>query len=166
MTTASTAVSAALCVLAVLPGDGRAGVKADAERAKKFWKALAGGDVETIKPFYAPKILLKAGSELLKPRWGVADDRSKDALVDRDDLLGGYTKMIDEIGREKWTGIFSKIGDDKIQVSTADKDDATGIKKGDTVLRVATGPGDDTLLFVLRNNAAGVLLVHLEATDY
>ena len=113
---------------------------------------------------------MKAGSELLKQRWGLTKDadRSKDLLVSRDDLLRGYGRMIDGIGKEKWSQVFTRIEKDKTTVSTAGKDDQpfAGVKRGDTKLRVAAGPGDDTLHFILRRKNDGKLRVHLEPTDY
>lgn len=161
---------AAACALASLSDDAMADEPADMARARQFWKTLAKGDTDALKTFYAPKIVLKAGSELLKPRWGLTKqaDRSKDLLVDRDDLLRGYGRMINGIGKEKWSQVFARIKKDKIHVSTAGKNDQpfAGIKLGDTILKVATGPGDDTLCFILRKDKDGKLRVHLESTDY
>ena len=42
----------------------------------------------------------------------------------------------------------------------------SGIRAGDTVLTVVTGPGDDKLVFVLRQNDANLWQVVSEATDY
>jgi hypothetical protein len=143
---------------------------ADIASAHKFWKTLAKGDTDALKAFYAPKVVLKAGSELLKQRWGISKeaDRSKDLLVSRDDLLGGYGRMINEIGKEKWSQLLTRIEKENIHVSTSGKDDQpfAGVKRGDTILKVATGPGDDALHFILRREKDGKLLVHFEATDY
>ena len=161
---------AAMSVLASLSDHATADEPADIARAKEFWKTLAKGDTEALNSFYAPKVVLKAGSELLKQRWGLSKDadRSKGLLVSREDLLRGYDRMIDSIGKEKWSQVFTRIEMDKIHVSAAGKDDqpVAGVKRGDTILKVATGPGDDTLHFILRRDKDGKLLVHLEATDY
>jgi len=113
---------------------------------------------------------LKAGSELLKPQWGLGEDvdRSRDLVVSREDLLRGYAMMIESIGRESWSQIFARIEKDKIDVSTASKEDQpfAGIKRGDRILKVVTGPGDDTLRFIFREDKDGRLLIHIEATDY
>lgn len=141
-----------------------------AERARTFWAALAKADLDAAKGFYAPKVLLKAGSELLKPQWGIpgAGDRGKDLRLERDLLIAGYRRMIETIGKDKWTGIFSKIEADKISFTVCEKADRpfSGVRRGDLVMKVATGPGDDALLFVLRRGDKGRWLVVAEATDY
>lgn len=141
-----------------------------ADRAKTFWAALAKADLNAAKEFYAPKVLLKAGSELLKPQWEIpgAADRSKDLLLERDHLIAGYRRMIEKIGRDRWTGIFSKIDARKIGFSVCEKADRpfSGVRRGDLVMKVATGPGDDAVRFVLRPDNKGRWLVVAEATDY
>ena len=138
--------------------------------AKEFWTALAKADLDAAKEFYAPKVLLKAGSELLKPQWEIpgGGDHSKDLLVERGQLIAGYRRMIEKIGRDKWTGIFSKIDARKIGFSVCEKPDRpfSGVRKGDLVMKVATGPGDDALRFVLRPDDKGRWRVVAEATDY
>lgn len=138
--------------------------------AKKFSTALAKADLNAAKEFYAPKVLLKAGSELLKPQWEIpgAADRGKDLLVERGQLIAGYRRMIERIGKDKWIGIFSKIDARKISFTVCEKADRpfAGVRKGDLVMKVATGPGDDALRFVLRPDDKGRWLVVAEATDY
>ena len=144
--------------------------QASTARANAFWLAVAKGDTDAMQAFYAPKVLLKAGSELLKPQWELAEDvdRSKDLLVDRDRLLRGYSAMIDKIGKDAWTRVFGRIPKESVRVATADRDDhpLAGVQRGDTILKIATGTGDDVLLFVFRKDSGGNLYVHLEATDY
>jgi hypothetical protein len=144
--------------------------QSSAARARAFWRAVSNGDTEAMRAFYAPKVLLKAGSELLKPQWKLAEDadRSKDMLVDRDRLLAGYEAMIKRIGKDVWTQAFGRIPPENVVVVTADGDDnpLAGVQRGDTVLKVGTGAGDDVIVFVFRKDSDGRLLVHLEDSDY
>ena len=148
---------------AAAPADG-------AKAALEFWGALAAGDVKAMGAFYAPKVTLKAGSELLKPRWALSpnSDRSKDLTVERDKLLAGYERLIGGAGRERWVGVFGKIDAKQITTAAAKEKDKpfTGVLPGDTVLTVATGPGDDKLVFVLRQDNQKRWRVVVEATDY
>jgi hypothetical protein len=135
---------------------------------RKFWKGLAEADFAVMEAGYAPEVTLLAGSELLKKQWGInpSGDRSKNLAVKREVLLKGYHSLLD--GRtEKWKEIMSKIGKDKITFQTVDKDDKPipGVRTGDVLMKVATGPGDDVLAFILRRSDKE-WLVAMEATDY
>ena len=138
--------------------------------ARDFWDALADGNLKAMRTFYAPKVTLKAGSELLKSRWALSPkaDRKKDLTIERDKLLAGYERLIGGVGHERWSSVFGKI--DAKQITTAvgkGKDKPfTGVLSGDTVLTVATGPGDDRLVFVLRQDKRKHWQVVAEATDY
>ena len=138
--------------------------------AREFWNALAGGDLKAMQTFYAPKVTLKAGSELLKPRWALnlKADRKTDLTIERDELLAGYERLIGGTGRERWSSVFGKIDAKQITTAVAKGKDKpfTGVLSGDTVLTVATGPGDDRLVFVLRQDKRKHWQVVAEATDY
>lgn len=139
------------------------------DRAKAFWASLAKADPAAMKDFYAEKVLVMRGSELLKPEWGLpgGGQRDKDLLVARDDLVAGYGRMFEKFGRERWAGIFTKIPPGKLLVEPLDMKDAPpGASKGAISLTVFTGPGDDRLLFVLDRNADGRWQVVAEAADY
>ncbi len=148
---------------AAAPDDG-------AKTAREFWGALAGGDLKALGAFYAPTVTLKAGSELLKPRWALSPnpDRSKDLTVERDKLLAGYERLIGDVGRERWIGVFGKIDAQQITTVAAKEKDKpfTGVRSGDTVLTVATGPGDQKLVFVFRQDKKKRWRVVVEETDY
>jgi len=137
------------------------------ETATSFWKTLADGNTEGFKRFYAERITLKAGSELLKPRWGIASDRGKDAVLPRDKLMAGYARMIGEFGRDKWRRAFSKIGEGSLAATVVAEPDRPfpGTRKGDRLLAVVTGVGDDKLLYVFRRQGTEWRIV-LEVTDY
>ena len=135
----------------------------DKQRAKEFFAALAKADTAAMEKFYAPKILLKAGSTLLlKGR--------KDLLVDRKTVIRGYETMIKEFGKDEWVKLFPKIGAEKINITVAQEPDRpfSGVRKGDTIMKVATGQGDKVpfLLFILRRDSQGKLQVVAEATGY
>jgi hypothetical protein len=137
---------------------------------RDFWSALASGNLKAMKTFYAPQVTLKAGSELLKSRWALSPkvDRKKGLIVERDKLLAGYERLIDSAGRKRWRSVFDKIDSKRITtVAATDRDKPfTGVRPGDTLLNVATGPGDDKLMFVLRQDDRKRWQVVAEATDY
>ena len=162
-------LSAFLIAGAAMAADAQdpAGVK----HARDFWAAVAAADTDAMQKFYAEKVMLKAGSELLKKQWGVpgAGDRSKDLLVDQDDLIAGYQRMIAKIGKDKWTKLFADIGPEKLSITPAKAADwpFSGVLKGDLIVKVATGRGGDALWFVLRSSPRQAhWLVVAEVTDY
>jgi hypothetical protein len=137
------------------------------DAAKGFWLALSKADVAAAREHYADQVLVKAGSEMLKPQWGVqpAGKREQDALLDRHRLVLGYSQMIDIIGKAAWTKALSQAR--KVELGKAVKADApfSGVQPGDLLLKVFTGPGDDTLTYVFRE-AHGRWRIVAEATDY
>jgi len=162
----------AMLVLSLL-GLGAAAGEADPagmKAAKDFWAAVAKADTEQMARLYAPKVLVKAGSELLKKQWGINDsgDRDKDLALQRDQLLKGYAVMIEKVGAEKWTRIFSEIKPEAIHISAVEADGKPfqPAQRGDVVLRVSTGTGDDTLAYLLRRVDGGAWQVVAEAADY
>jgi len=136
----------------------------------RFWQALSQADFPAMQDCYAPEVTLLAGSELLKKEWGVNPDgeRGRNLVLKKEALLTGYKALVAKVGAEKWKGVFSKVGGDKISFVVAEKDGQAfaGVKKGDAVMKVATGPRDDALSFVLRPNDKGAWSVVMEATDY
>ncbi|MDG1895712.1 MAG: hypothetical protein P8J37_12470 [Fuerstiella sp.] len=107
---------------------------------------------------------------MLKPRWALDPDadRQKDLTVEREKLLVGYERLIAGAGRERWKALFSRIDAEQItSVAAKEKDNPfTCVQPGDTLLTVATGPGDDKLVFVLRRDNNGLWQVVAEAIDY
>lgn len=139
------------------------------ESAKRFWAALAKADTKTMQEFYAPKVVLKKGSELLKKQWGLkgGGERDKDLSLEREELIAGYQRMMQKIGKERWSKLFGEIDAEKINFTFAKQSDRrTGVRKGDLTMKVSTGPGDDALSFFLRRDDKGRWLVVAEATDY
>ena len=163
----STAVSSSVILAGALippatPADG-------ATTTREFWGALAEGDLKAAQTFYAPKVTLKAGSELLKSRWALDPkaDRKQHLTLERDELLTGYEKLIGGAGREWWNAVFGRIAAEQITTVAAEELDKpfTGVRPNDTVLKVAAGPGDDRMVFVLRPDQNGRWQVVAEATD-
>ena len=148
-------------------GTNKPAADSGSDRARKFWDTLASGDTVALKDFYASKVIVKAGSELLKPRWGLpgTDGRDKDTLVAGDDLVAGYERLIAGMGRDKWKGIFAKFTKDRVGVSVAARANmlVKGVRKGDVVVDVAI---DEKWAYVLRKSADGVWRVVIERTDY
>lgn len=147
-------------------------VKKAKQRAKEFLTTLKKGDAKGLKGFYAPKVLVKGGSELLKAQWGLnpGGDRSKDLEVERDKLLEGYAKLFAQVGN-KWSDVWARILKEeagRVTFSKAMKDDEPfgGVKKDDVVVRVSTGVGDDTFHYVLRADAQGQWWIVVESADY
>ena len=139
------------------------------ERAKEFWAAVAAADTDVMRQCYAENVVLRAGCELLKPQWGLpgGGDRQKELSLDRDELVAGYGRMIEQIGRERWAAIFTKIDPEKISLRFAESaDKKRGIESGDLTMTVVTGPGDDELVFFLRHDTKAGWQVVAEATDY
>ena len=140
------------------------------DAAQRFWKAMGAAEAEKLSDFYASRVVLKAGSELLKPEWQLvpAGRRDQDQSVERDALLKGYRRLFDKAGKDRWTSVFAKIRPDKIAILKAAKADEflRGVRAGVVLLKVATGPGDDALIYVLRAGDDGRWRVTLEATDY
>jgi hypothetical protein len=124
-----------------------------------------------LKDYYASKVLVRGGSELLRTKWGLnpGGDGSNDLELDRDKLLDGYARLIAGAGN-RWGKVWTRILDEKgrIAISKAKEDDApfAGVRKGDFVVRVVPGESDDTYHYVLRADAKGHWRVVLEATDY
>jgi hypothetical protein len=136
----------------------------------RFWQALTAGDTDRMADFYAAEVTLMAGSELLKKDWGLnsGDDRGKDLKVKRGDLIKAYQAIIAKTGVDKWRLALGKTPRDKVTTAVAKADDEgfKGVRKGDAILRAATGPGDDVLLFIFREDGVGIWFLVIEATDY
>ena len=170
MRSSITCIAVWTCVI-LASGMAHAAMPADATKtAGEFWEALANGNLKAMRTFYAREVTLKAGSELLKPRWGLCPkaDRKKDLKIECDKLLAGYERLIGGAGRQRWGSEFGKIDDKQITIVKAKEKDTpfAGVLLGDTVLTVATGPGDDRLVFVLREDKRKRWQVVAEATDY
>jgi hypothetical protein len=114
--------------------------------AKDFWNVFVKGDIAALQDQYADEVVLKADSEFLKKEWGIneSDDRTKDKMVKKADLIKAYSAMLSKIGKEKWKKVFGGIAEDKITTKT--------LENKHVVLTVKTGPGDDQIEFELALN--------------
>jgi hypothetical protein len=141
------------------------------KRATDFLTVLGKGDTKELKEYYAPKVLVKAGSELLRVQWGLNPDGDpkKDLELDRDKLLSGYRSLIAKAGN-KWTEAWARVlkEESRITFSKAKEADAPfgGVKKGDLLVKVVPGKSDDTFYYVLRPDAKGQWWVVVEGADY
>ena len=87
-----------------------------AKVVNNFFGALVSGDVNQLEVHYSDDILLRKGSEFLKPNWGIPNaDRSKDCKVAKKDLMKAYKAAFAKIGKQKWQGIFAKLPKNSIQ---------------------------------------------------
>ena len=140
---------------------------AGAEAAGKFWAALAAGDAAAMKAFYAEKVAVKAGSELLKKEYALDEnaDRGKDLTVDREKLIAAYARMIGQ-DRKDWTDALGRFRTQFV-AATQEGNPFNPVRSGDLVL-MASDPGgrDDKVVFVFRQNEKGQWLVVAERADY
>jgi len=129
--------------------------------ANDFWSVFVKGDASELEKQYADEILLKAGSEFWKSKWGISKsgDRSKKLKVAKHDLMKAYKSMLNRLGKKKWQNIFGSIKKDKISTKV--------LKNKHVLLTVKTGPGDDYIEFELALNKDQThWLVVSEYTDY
>jgi len=135
-----------------------------------FWKALADADIEAMKNFYAPEIILIAGSELLKEKWGInpTKTRNTNLKLSKESLMQGYRKMIAPERVEKWKTVFSSIDTAKIIFQSAKqyKKHFENLKDEDIAMIVPTNVGDDRLYFIFSKKQDNTWLITHEATDY
>ncbi|KKL93075.1 hypothetical protein LCGC14_1878340, partial [marine sediment metagenome] len=112
-------------------GKPKAGVAA----GEKFWDALAKGDTDAMEGYYAAKVTLKAGSELLRMDSVYSGEEGKDAVVVREKLIAGYRKLIGAAGKGGWAerqSSLSVTAPGAREFLVADKPDAviSGTRKG------------------------------------
>jgi len=75
---------------------------------KQLWQMIARAELKNMERFYASQVVLVRGSELLKPRWGIAKDRSKSTPMSRATLMKGYHTLFNKAGK-RWIRIFTKL---------------------------------------------------------
>lgn len=129
--------------------------------ANEFWAVFVKGDATELEKQYADEILLKAGSEFLKPQWEInnTDDYDYDKKVAKADLMEVYKLFLTRVGKERWQRIIGSIKKDKISTKI--------LKNNHVLLTVMAGPGDDYFEFELAfNKDQERWLVVSEYTDY
>ena len=131
--------------------------------AKAFWATLAKGNYKGLKKFYADKVILRAGSELLKDTYGLnpSGDRTKDLSVDRDAVISGYKIMIESVGTDRWNAELEKIKPDELQIAEKANKAGWPDDKGDLLtLKV------DALIFAFAKDEDGNWRIVAELSDY
>ena len=147
----------------------RADEATSTEIAQSFWAAFLDADVAAMSRHYAPRVTLKAGSELLKVEYGLnaGGDLGKDLVVDRRDLQRGYDQMFKRVGREKWIASSQKLRDVKLTyISAADANKYFALFQavaGELLVQVHTEP--DPLFFLMRQDKQGRWSIVAEAFD-
>jgi hypothetical protein len=139
------------------------------ETARAFWTKMVEGTADAIAPFYAETVTLAAGSELLKPQWGIASgQRDQDQDIPSQKLLEGYRRMMDQAGREKWRAAFSQVPREDVVTEVAEQDGLplSCVRKGDVVLRVIPPKDRDNVLTYVFRLVDGSWKVVGERTDY
>ena len=132
------------------------------EVAQGFGRALAAADVAQLEAFWAPRVELRAGSELLAARWGASGNRSVDEDVPRAELARRYRLLIADVGRERWTAELGPAASrERLEIEAAGEGAAREI-----VLRVSSREREEDLEWVLRGDAEGRWLVVSERADY
>ena len=137
--------------------------------ARKFWRAFLDGDSATMGKCYAPRVTLKAGSELLKSEYGlnITGERKQDLDFDRDSLVKAYRALFQRTGKAKWAERGKRLRECEMAFITA----ADGNKlfelfrcqPSDLLVQVRTEPNE--LFFSIRQDAAGQWWVVAEAFD-
>jgi len=130
------------------------------QAAEAFWDDLSHARIDELAAHYAPEVRVRASSEALKPEWGLAKERGRDAVVERDALVDVYRRMIGKIGAERWTQIFASLPAEGRGVTLEERDGRLVV-----CVLVEAGEGDDRFLFWLRESPDGWRVFEEEA-DY
>lgn len=160
---------AAWLLSALVAVELRANEPTSSDVAHAFWQAFLDGNADEMGKHYAPHITLKAGSELLKPDYGLNDsgDRSRDLIVDQKSIVRGYHVMFQRVGKQKWKESGQKLRNVQLSfISAADQNRyfaMFGAQPGDRLVRVHTDP--DPLFFLLRQDEQRRWRVVAEAFD-
>ncbi|MGD9644737.1 MAG: hypothetical protein AB7U73_03435 [Pirellulales bacterium] len=158
-----------MAVAVGLAGGVQAAEATSTEVAQSFWGAFLDADPGRMAKHYAPRVTLKAGSELLKPDYGLnaSGDQGKDLVVDRRDLQRGYEQMFKRVGREKWVASSQKLRDVKLTyISAVDANKYFALFQavaGELLVQVHTDP--DPLFFLMRQDERGRWSIVAEAFD-
>jgi hypothetical protein len=132
---------------------------------KEFIADLAKADTDALGKHYAQGVAVLAGSELLKPEWGLDPDgdRSTALAVSRDDLMKAYGRLIAKSGK-RWKKMFADLAEESMSTEFAAADKLPVTQRGDLLLTVKIG--SDSLLYIFRQQASGKWEVVAERTDY
>lgn len=137
--------------------------------AQKYWRAFLDGDSAALGKCYAPRVLIKGGSELLKSDYGlnVTGDRKQDLEFDRDQVVKAYQVLFDRIGKAIWVERGKKLRDCRMsfitQVDNNKLFEQFRCQPSDLLVQVHTSPND--LYFAVRQDMTGQWWVVAEAFD-
>lgn len=160
---------AALTIHGLCAGPAIAEEKTSSDVASAFWKAFLDGDPDEMGKHYAPRVTLKAGSELLKSEYTInaTGDRGKDLTVDRKTVLRGYRVMFGRVGKEKWIESGQKLRTVQLSfISAADNNRYFALfnaSPGELLVQVHTEP--EPLFFLLQQDDKRRWQVVAEAFD-
>lgn len=153
----------------LLTGASRADEKSSADVALAFWNAFLSADADEMGKYYAPRVTLKAGSELLKPEYTInqSGERGKDLTVDRKTVLRGYRVMFGRVGREKWVESAKKLRNVQLSfIAASDNNKYFAMfqaSPGELLVQIHTEP--EPLFFLLQQNEKHHWQVVAEAFD-
>jgi hypothetical protein len=163
-------LSVTLIVLSAGPiAAARGQEKTSTEVALAFWNAFLDANPDEMGKYYAPRVTLKAGSELLKSEYTINDsgDRGKDVTVDRKVVIRGYRVMFARVGKEKWIESSRKLRNVQMSfISAADNNKYFAMFKaspGELLVQIHTQP--EPLFFLLQQDGARNWQVVAEAFD-
>ncbi len=136
-----------------------------------FWRALANLETNKMKSFYSSEVILIAGSELLRKKYGInpSGNRKNHFKLSKEQIIKGYENMINDIDSNKWKIAFSKINLDKIIFQSArEYEKHFGELKTDDMMMIVSypAPSDEKLYFIFSKKQDNTWLITHEATDY
>lgn len=137
--------------------------------AQAFWRAFLSGDAAAMGQCYAPRVTLKAGSELLKSEYGlnVTGNRKQDLDFDREQIVKGYKALFERTGKTKWAEQGKRLRDCRMTyITSADNNkyfELFRCQPQDLLVQVHTNPHE--LFFAIRQDSQGKWWVVAEAFD-
>ena len=163
------AAAFALLMIACQPVFAEEKEKTSTDVAIAFWNAFLMADADEMGRHYAPRVTLKAGSELLKPEYTINDggQRANDLTVDRKTVIRGYRVMFGKVGKDKWIESAKKLHNVQLSyISASDNNKYFAMFKaspGELLVQVHTDP--EPLFFLLQQDEHHHWVVVAEAFD-
>lgn len=137
--------------------------------AHAFWNAFLSANAEEMGQHYAPRVTIKAGSELLKRDYALspAGERNKDLVTDRRAVIRAYQTMFERVGKAQWTDSSQKLRQVELSfISAADNNRYFALFQchpSQMLVQVETQP--EPLYFVLEQDGQQRWQVVAEAFD-
>ncbi|MBL9122081.1 MAG: hypothetical protein JNG90_00505 [Planctomycetaceae bacterium] len=160
-------IAASGCLIGVIAA--RAGEPSSTQIAQKYWHAFLDGNAAELGKCYAPRVMLKAGSELLKSDYGlnVTGDRKQDLEFDREQVIKAYRLLFERIGKSVWIERGKRLRDCRMtfvtQMDNPPLFEQFRCQPADLLVQVHTSPDD--LYFAIRQDTAGHWWVVAECFD-